>query len=56
MKIRYVVDYFPSYDLNNDIIPELLLELEASRPDVNNDEVINVLDIIELLNLILDNQ
>ena len=54
MRIRYVLDYFPSYDLNNDIIPELLLELESSRPDVNNDEIINVLDVIFLANMIIN--
>ena len=56
MRIRYVLDYFPSYDLNNEIIPELLFELEASRPDVNNDGIINILDIIFLANIIINDE
>ena len=53
MIIRHVLDYFPSDSLNTIIIPELLVELEASRPDINGDGLINILDIISLANIIL---
>ena len=53
MRIRYVLDYFPSDTLNSVIIPELIVELEASRPDINGDGLINILDIISLANIIL---
>jgi len=53
MKIRYVLDYFPENDLYNTIIPELMVELENSRHDINGDGQINILDIISLANIIL---
>ena len=53
MRIRHVLDYFPSDILNSVIIPELIVELEASRPDINGDGLINILDIISLANIIL---
>ena len=53
MRIRYVLDYFPSDYLNSIIIPELLVELEDSRHDINRDGQINILDIISLANIIL---
>ena len=53
MRIRYVLDYFPSDYLNSIIIPELLVELEDSRHDINGDGQINILDIISLANIIL---
>ena len=53
MRIRHVLDYFPSDTLNSVIIPELLVELEESRSDINGDGLINILDIISLANLIL---
>ena len=53
MRIRHVLDYFPSDILNSVIIPELMVELEASRPDINGDGLINILDIISLANIIL---
>ena len=53
MRIRYVLDYFPSDTLNSVILPELIVELEASRPDINGDGLINILDIISLANIIL---
>ena len=53
MRIRHVLDYFPSDTLNSVIIPELLVELEESISDINGDGLINILDIISLANLIL---
>ena len=53
MKIRYVLDYFPENDLYNTIIPDLMVELENSRHDINGDGQINILDIISLANIIL---
>ena len=53
MRIRHVLDYFPSDSLNSIIIPELLVELEDSRHDINGDGQINILDIISLANIIL---
>ena len=53
MRIRHVLDYFPSDYLNSIIIPELLVELEDSRHDINRDGQINILDIISLANIIL---
>ena len=53
MRIRHVLDYFPSDTLNNIIIPELLAELEESRHDINEDGLIDILDIISLANIIL---
>jgi len=53
MRIRYVLDYFPSETLNDILIPELLVELEDSRSDINGDGLINILDIISLANIIL---
>ena len=53
MRIRHVLDYFPSDTLNSVIIPELLVELEESISDINGDGLINILDIISLMNLIL---
>ena len=53
MRIRYVLDYFPFDLFNNIIIPELLVEIEESRPDINGDGLINILDIIGLANIIL---
>jgi len=55
MRIRHVLDYFPSDTLNSVIIPELLVELEESISDINGDGLINILDIISLVNLILYN-
>ena len=56
MRIRYVLDYFPSENLNDNLIPELLVELEDSRSDINVDGQINILDIISLANIILSDQ
>ena len=56
MRIRYVLDYFPSETLNDILIPELLVELEDSRSDINGDGLINILDIISLANIILFDQ
>ena len=56
MRIRYVLDYFPSENLNDNLIPELLVELEDSRSDINVDGQINILDIISLANIILFDQ
>ena len=53
MRIRYILDYFPSENLNDIVIPELLVELEDSRSDINGDDLINILDIISLANIIL---
>ena len=53
MRIRHVLDYFPSEHLNDIVIPELLVELEDSRSDINGDGLINILDIISLANIIL---
>jgi len=53
MRIRHVLDYFPLDSFNNIIIPELLVEIEESRPDINGDGLINILDIIGLANIIL---
>ena len=53
MRIRHVLDYFPADSLNSIIIPELLVELEDSRHDINGDGQINILDIISLANIIL---
>ena len=53
MRIRHVLDYFPSDTLNSVILPELLVELEESISDINGDGLINILDIICLANLIL---
>ena len=53
MRIRHVLDYFPSDTLTSVIIPELLVELEESISDINGDGLINILDIISLANLIL---
>ena len=53
MRIRHVLDYFPSDYLNSIILPELLVELEDSRYDINGDGQINILDIISLANIIL---
>ena len=53
MRIRHVLDYFPSDSLTSIIIPELLVELEDSRHDLNGDGQINILDIISLANIIL---
>ena len=56
MRIRHVLDYFPSENLNDIVIPELLVELEDSRSDINVDGQINILDIISLANIILFDQ
>ena len=53
MRIRYVLDYFPSDSLNSFIIPELLNELEVSISYINGYGLINILDIISLANIIL---
>ena len=52
MRIRHVLDYFPSDSLSI-IISTLLVELEDSRHDINGDGQINILDIISLANIIL---
>ena len=52
MRLRHVLDYFPSDTLNSVIIPELLVELEESRPDINGDGLINILDIILIIHII----
>ena len=43
-----------SHRKDNSIIPDLLTELEESRPDINADGQINILDILSLIDLIIN--